>query len=286
MHAQGPVSSALGAYLQAHQHRFGTIGFFGYLYATSYLLLPSVEKKAVLWPFAHDEWPLHLSMWDRFFARPRRLITSSVEESALLSRRFPELEVPRTLVGVGVAQPAGVDADRFRERYRINGPFMLYLGRVDPSKGCDTLFDYARKYCGGDSRIRSLVLIGDAQMPIPDDPRIISLGRVDENVKWDALAAAQAVVMPSPYESLSLAVLEAWASGKPVVVNAASPVLVGQCRRANGGVWYATYDEFAAALDLLANDLGHRLGEQGRAYTSRHYLWDEAVASYQEILAS
>lgn len=286
MRAQGPVSSALAAYLQAHQRRFSTIGFFGYLYATSYLLLPTVAEKAVLWPFAHDEWPLHLSMWDAFFARPRRLVTSSVEESALLARRFPELTVPRELVSVGVAQPPGADAERFRERYGINGPFMLYLGRVDPSKGCDTLLDYARKYCGADARVRSLVLVGDTHMPIPEDPRILSLGRVEESVKWDALAAAQAVVMPSAYESLSLTVLEAWACGKPVLVNGASPVLVGQCRRAGGGVWYAAYDEFAAALDLLAGELGQRLGRQGRAHVERHYLWDEATAAYGEMLLS
>jgi glycosyltransferase involved in cell wall biosynthesis len=286
MRAQGPISSALAAYLQAHQHRFTTIGFFGYLYATSYLLLPTVEKKAVLWPFAHDEWPLHLSMWDRFFMRPRRLIASSIEESAFLTLRFPDLAIPRTLVSAGVTQPAGVDANRFREHFEINGPFMLYLGRVDPSKGCEALFNHARKYCTDDARIRSLVVIGDAQMPIPGDPRILTLGRVDESVKWDALAAAQVVVMPSAYESLSLTVLEAWACGKPVLVNGASSVLVGQCRRANGGVWYATYDEFAAALDLLAGDIGVRLGEQGRAYVGRHYLWDETIATYREVLIS
>ena len=284
MRAQGPISSPLNAYLDPHQQRFSNIAFFGYLYATSYLLLPKVAHKAVLWPFLHDEWPLRLSMWDSFFTAPHHLVMSSSEESELLGSRFPNLEVPRTIVPVGITPPPHIDAERFRQRYNVSGSFMLYLGRIDPSKGCDALIAHVRKYCSESSNLSTLVLIGTQHMELPHDPRILVLGPVDEGTKWDALAACDIVVMPSPHESLSLTVLEAWASGKPVLVNGNSTVLVGQCRRANGGVWYSTYEEFAASLDLLTSDLRLRLGEQGRAYVDKHYLWDDAVAAYQYIL--
>jgi glycosyltransferase involved in cell wall biosynthesis len=77
--------------------------------------------------------------------------------------------------------------------------------------------------------------------------------------------------MPSAYERLSVIALEAWAMGRPVLANAACKVLVGQCIRSGGGLFYRGYAEFAAALRLLEENPGLRrsLGESGRAYVSR-----------------
>ena len=82
--------------------------------------------------------------------------------------------------------------------------------------------------------------------------------------------------MPSPYESLSVIVLEAWAMGRPVLVNAACRVLEGQCVRSGGGLFYRGYAEFAEALRVLVADpaLGRALGRAGRAYVRREYDWD------------
>ena len=92
------------------------------------------------------------------------------------------------------------------------------------------------------------------------------------------------MVLPSPHESLSLTVLEAWAAGKPVLVNAISVTLVGQCRRSNGGLWYGDYDEFAAALTMLDEETGARLGAQGRTFVDRRYRWDDAIVRYRNTL--
>ena len=90
--------------------------------------------------------------------------------------------------------------------------------------------------------------------------------------------------MPSQYESLSLALLEAWACGKPALVNARSSVLVGQCRRSQGGIWYDSYEEFEVALDLLDRDLRERLGRQGQEHVRATYNWTQVVPAYREIL--
>lgn len=285
MQAQGPISSALRTYVERHAPRFHAFAFFSYLYATTYDILPLVSEKATLWPFAHDEWMLKLSLWDRLFALPRRIVFSSREEAHLVAQRFPTLGVPTEVIATGVAPMPNSDPARFRNRYDVNGPFALYLGRIDEAKGCDTLIDHFRRYARNERAIRKLVLAGDAQMEVLDDPAIIAVGVLDERTKWDALAAASLVVIPSALESLSLVVLEAWAAGKPILVNAASPVLVAQSRRANGGVWYAAYDEFASALDLLAGDAGVKLGAQGREFVRRQYLWDDAVEAYRRVLA-
>ena len=98
--------------------------------------------------------------------------------------------------------------------------------------------------------------------------------------------AAEVVVMPSLYESLSMIVLEAWLMGKPVLVNGRCDVLRYQCRQSNGGLYYNNPAEFAAALRTLlaAPDLRAALGRQGRAFAETRYHWDHIVDVYRRIL--
>jgi glycosyltransferase involved in cell wall biosynthesis len=131
------------------------------------------------------------------------------------------------------------------------------------------------------------VLIGKDVLPIPDDPAIVPLGFLSDQEKWDALAASVALVMPSWLESLSMVTLEAFWAGKPVLANARCDVLRGQCRRSNGGLYYATYDEFREALSLLEGSAGLRevLGRNGRAYFEAHYSWDVIAQKYLDLLS-
>ena len=84
------------------------------------------------------------------------------------------------------------------------------------------------------------MLIGKEMLPIPDHPRIRHLGFLDDQDKFDALAAADLLLMPSYYESLSMVALEAWALGKPVLANGRCEVLRGQCIRSQAGLYYET----------------------------------------------
>ena len=86
-----------------------------------------------------------------------------------------------------------------------------------------------------------LVLIGNPIIPIPDHPKIHHLGFVNDQDKFDALAAAELLIMPSYFESLSMVALEAWALGKPVLANGRCDVLKGQCIRSNGGLYYDNF---------------------------------------------
>ena len=99
--------------------------------------------------------------------------------------------------------------------------------------------------------------------------------------KLAAIARARALVMPSRHESLSMVVLEAWMMGRPVLVNGDCEVLRGQVLRANGGLYYRRYEEFAAAVDILARSpaLADALGRQGQAYFEANYSWDGSSRS-------
>ena len=52
------------------------------------------------------------------------------------------------------------------------------------------------------------MLIGNSILPIPDHPRIRHLGFLSDEDKFDAIAAADLLIMPSPFESLSMVALE------------------------------------------------------------------------------
>jgi glycosyltransferase involved in cell wall biosynthesis len=130
-----------------------------------------------------------------------------------------------------------------------------------------------------------LVLIGTPHLRLPDHPRIRHLGYVTDADKFDAIAGAAVLIMPSYYESLSMVALEAWALGRPVLANARCDVLLGQCRRSNAGLYYENAREFAAALERLFEDahLAATIGSNGRAYYARHYAWPVIEGKYLDM---
>ena len=160
------------------------------------------------------------------------------------------------------------------------------MGRIDENKGCRQLFDFFRRYRAETGSPLKLVLIGKALLPIPTDGAVVSLGFLPDQEKWDALDACDVLSMPSRYESLSMVTLEAWWAGRPVLANGKCEVLRGQCRRANAGLYYSSYDEFAEALRLLETEPGLRqgLGRNGRQYFEAHYAWDVVEKKYLDLL--
>lgn len=285
MRAQGPYSTTLLRYLEDHGGEYDLVIFYTYLYATTYFGLPLVRDRAVLVPFAHDEWPIHLPMWDERFRMPQEIVFSTPEERDFLRRRFNR-QFDGPVIGIGVDLHDDVSGERFRQRFGITNPFAIYVGRIDPAKGCDQLLeDFAQHKRRKDDDL-ILVMLGRAAMPVPVLPYVRPLGFVDEGTKFDALAASEMLVMPSALESLSISLLEAWSVGRPVLVNSASDVLVGQSRRANAGLWYGDAAELSAAVDLLRGPAGVALGANGRAFVGQSYAWPKIVEKYERLYES
>jgi glycosyltransferase involved in cell wall biosynthesis len=176
----------------------------------------------------------------------------------------------------------------FRIRHDVRGPYLLYAGRIDAGKGCAELLDFYGRYRRDCRGAAGLLLIGRLAMPEPRVPGVRYLGYLPEAEKHAALAGASAVVCPSPYESLSIALLEALAHGAPALASARSPVLKDHCVRSQAGLYYAGADEFAEAADLLVREAGLRLamGERGRAYVVQNYRWDVVLAKYRQAIAA
>jgi glycosyltransferase involved in cell wall biosynthesis len=100
------------------------------------------------------------------------------------------------------------------------------------------------------------------------------------------VAGERAVICPSPYESLSIVLLEGMSLGTPALASARSPVLKDHCLRSNGGLFYEDADEFVEALDLLVRDprLQGALGENARAYVGENYRWEAVLARYRGLI--
>ncbi len=282
MNLQGPVSTDLLNYIKANRDNYDGFIFFTYLYYTTYYGLPPVSEKAYLVPTAHDEWPIYLPIWDEFFNRPRGFIFNTLEEKTFLEKRFPSVTFRGEIAGVGVDIPEDISSQRFRENYNIAPPYMLYIGRIEESKGCKELFDYFIRYKKEEASDIKLVLAGKPVMDIPESQDIISVGFIDEKTKFDAIKECEFLINPSPHESLSIVLLEAWSLNRPVLVTEKCNVLVEQCRRSNGGLWYKDYDEFKACTEYLLKN--KNIASEGEKFVKEHYSWDDIKKKYEKTI--
>jgi glycosyltransferase involved in cell wall biosynthesis len=285
LESEGPTSRRLVNYL-AGASEFDFVILFSYRYYHAYHAARRLAAKAVLVPTAERDPAIGLGLFGPMFRSVRAIMYNSEEERAMIQAASRNHAVPGVVVGVGSAVPEQSDAERFREKFRLRRPFAIYVGRIDENKGCRELFEYFRRYAATFPRGLDLVLIGSAVMPVPDHPRIHHLGFLGDDDKFDGLAAADLLIMPSYFESLSMVALEAWAMGRPVLANGRCDVLKGQCIRSGGGLYYESYAEFAEALIALDSKapLHASLGRNGRAYFRTHYAWPVIEHKYLEML--
>jgi glycosyltransferase involved in cell wall biosynthesis len=283
----GPQVPGLLDHLRQYGRSYDAVLFWTFRYYPSFFGLPLVRDRAVLLPTAEDDPAVHLERAAEFFNMPAAYLFLTPEEQALVSAQAGRTLAPSAVIGTGL-EPAGPAPGRERLRsLGIPGEYILYLGRVDRNKGCDTLLEYFQEYESASSPVM-LVLAGPVKMQIPEHPRIRALGYVSGELRAALLAHARLLVVPSPYESLSIALLEAWNHGIPALVNARCDVLRQQVRRANGGLHYRSFSEFCEALDYLASHPDERgaLGRQGLQYVDREYRWSTVIPRIEGLLSS
>jgi glycosyltransferase involved in cell wall biosynthesis len=287
LESEGPASPALLQYVETAAATLDYVLLFSARYYHAWHLARRIPEKAVIVPTAERDPAVTLSIFGPVFRGVRALISNSPEERAMITAASHNEAVPGVVVGVGSEVPERTDPARFRRKYRIDRPFAIYIGRIDENKGCGELFSHFQRYAAAFPRGLDLVLIGSAIIDVPRHPRIRHLGFLDDRDKFDALAAADLLIMPSYYESLSMVALEAWALGRPVLANGRCDVLRGQCIRSNAGLYYESYEEFVEALYSLESNgpLNARLGRNGREFFRQHYTWPVIERKYLDMFA-
>jgi glycosyltransferase involved in cell wall biosynthesis len=279
LESQGPLVPRLVESLRAEAGRYEAILFFTYLYYPSVEGIRVAAGKAVFIPTAHDEPPLRFGIFKSAFESVRSYAFCSAPEARLVAARFDISKCSQDVVGIGVDPPQEPDVEEFKILRGIERPYLLYAGRIDAGKGCGEMMRFYEHAQADIMGCPDLFLIGNLAMELPRIPRLRHLGFVSEEDKQAAMAGAQALICPSPYESLSITLLEAMALGTPVLASSRSDVLVDHCLKSQAGLAYGTPAEFTETIRLLVLDerLRRALGANGRRYALREFSWDRVL---------
>jgi glycosyltransferase involved in cell wall biosynthesis len=285
MDEMGPLVPDLIQYIKLNERTYDYFIFFSYRYYPAYWGIRTVPEKSILVPTAEQDPVIRLRIFQDLFRLPRAIIYNSIEERLMINALSGNENIPSDVGAVGIEIPLSHSGEAFRQKFHLEGPYVLYLGRIDENKGCAELFSHFLRFKKETRSDLKLVLVGTTVMRIPPHPDILYLGFIGEGEKFSALEGAELLVMPSFYESLSIVTLEAWAVGKPVLANARCDVLKGQCLRSKGGLFYENYPEFREALSLLLRSakLRQALGENGKKYCQANYTWDIIEKKYLTI---
>ena len=192
--------------------------------------------------------------------------------------------------------PCGVDTELFtpgarheaRAQLGIAGePLLLYVGRIAPIKGLETLLDAVARLRAAGQAARLLVVGGDTDEALDGheaalrrqaaalglDGAVSFVGAQPQERLRAYYVAADVTVLPSYYESFGMVALEAMACASPVIASRVGglPVTVR-----DGVTGFLVPEGDAAALAeriavvLTDPDLRWRVGREGVRWAARH----------------
>lgn len=283
----GPQLQDQRSWLLHNAKRFDIAVFMTYLYATTTAGLPTLANRlpTILQPTAHDEPPIYVSLFQSLFRQPDAFLFFTPEERLIVERIF-HIETKGKTVGIGIDQVSNSgDGKRFRSEHNLGtAPYLLYVGRLDPSKGVGELLNFFLEMKKRKQIDLMLVFVGDGDIEIPNHPDIRLTGFLTEQSKRDALAGTMALVQPSYFESFSIVLCEAWVQRRPALVQGSCEVLRGQAIRSGGAIPYEGFAEFEATVDFLLQnpEVADQLGLNGQEYVRINYGWDTVMERVEE----
>jgi glycosyltransferase involved in cell wall biosynthesis len=162
------------------------------------------------------------------------VLFTAEDERALARGQFLGWRYHEEVVGFGALAPpaaAPAAAQRLRADLGIGAaqPFFLFLGRLHPKKGCDLLIEaFAR--LADEAPGHALVMAGPDQLGWRADLQALAEscgvadrlrwpGMISGDLKWAAIRAADALVLPSHQENFGVVVAEALACGTPALIS-------------------------------------------------------------------
>lgn len=255
--ALGPVASSYGyspdfvSWLKGNAKRFDAIIIDGLWQYHSFGTWRAIRKMVPYFVYAHgmlDPWfktnhPLkHLKKWlywpwaEYRVLKDAHAVFFTAEEERLRSREsFWLYRYKEKVVSLGVTPPPSDVITSEKEKFINRFPALhgkrafLFLGRIHPIKGCDILLEAFARVAARHSDVH-LVMAGPDQTGWRTSLMALATRRGIQNQvtwagmlagqeKWGALAAAEAMVLPSHHENFGIVVAEALACGKPVLIS-------------------------------------------------------------------
>lgn len=282
---KGPNSPDLIRFIEKNKDNYNAFLFVTYLFYQTVRGIPLVKEKAIFLPTAHDEPSVYFhDVYSQVFCNVKDILFNSYEEQQLVHRIYRNDNIRNMVVGEGVDTPEKLDSKAFKEKSNIKN-YIIYVGRISRDKQCDILINYFNIYKKKNPSDLKLVMVGRSSIQT-DNKDIYFTGFVSDQEKFDAIAGAKLLVMPSMYESLCMAVLEALSVGTPVVVNAKCAVIRGHCIRGNCGLYYRDYNEFEGCINYMIekDKTREKMGKNGIKYVKDNYNWDMTINRINEIM--
>lgn len=287
-------SRDLLAYLDVHGAEYDAVLFLPYLYGPILNGWQSVAEKALVQPCLHDEPYAYLPAVGQMMRGAARLLFNSTGEFEIAKHLYgPGIIARSIVVGSGIAWPKPTQ-DRSAHVTGFSPEseqYVLYLGRRDTEKNVTLLAHAFGKFreLASDSRLK-LVLAGPGRSQRHDESLgIVDLGVVDEPFKERLLAHCRALLQPSLNESYSRTVMEAWALGRPVVVNGDCVATSLPVRETHGG-WTAIateeWQQVFVMIDRMTDRELHAIGSLGTPYAQQYASWENVLDRYEAIVSS
>lgn len=258
VHALGPANLSYGfspayvPWLSAQSANYDVVivnGLWQYCGLGTRLALASSDKPYLLFthgmldpwfeqafPLKHIKKSIYWLMAESIVVRNAAAVLFTSEEERLNARRsFRPYKCIEIVSGCGTSA-SDVDADAQREIFLNKYPalrekeLLLFLGRIHPKKGCDLLLKAFSEIVSSNQDLH-LVIAGPEDGQYGDkirqshgfdgaiDGRVTWTGMLQGDLKWGALNAIDALILPSHQENFAVAVAEALACSKPVLIS-------------------------------------------------------------------
>ncbi len=271
-------------YISEHQDEYHRFVFIPYMFGTTYHGMQACLSKAVLIPCLHDENYAYFRRFKELYPKINGIVFHAKPEMELANRLYDLSNVNQKNLGEGVETEFEYNAERFRQKYNMDSPYIIYAGRKDSAKNINTLITYFREFklrnasTHGDLK---LILIGGGTVEVPDDIKddVIDLGFVDIQDKYDACAGAELLCQPSKNESFSIVIMESWLCERPVLVNEKCNVTSNFAKESRGGLYFDNYFEFEGCLNYIMDnpEIAKQMGLNGREFVLSNFKWDVIV---------
>ncbi len=225
-------------------------------------------------------------------SNPHRIIAVS-RAAKLFIKRFTK--VPVDVVPNGVNTEVfhdGWDKEELKSEMKLGDNVVLYVGRIDPRKGLEVLIKAMKDVngtlvvAGTGKNLQRMVRMADA---LGVRERVRFLGHVEYGTLPRLYGASDVFVLPSVSEAFGIVLLEAMASGVPVVGTTVGgiPEIIDGC-----GLLVPPNDSDALAdsINRLINNqhLAEKVGKLGKSRIDRVYSWrrvvERIVSLYFEVL--
>jgi glycosyltransferase involved in cell wall biosynthesis len=225
---------------------------------------------------------------------------TSEEEMRIAGEGFPRRAFRGVVTPYGTHGPAGepeaLKAAFLRQAPQLSGrPYLLFLGRIHPKKGCDLLIDAFAQAAppemhlvvAGPDETGWGARLSDLALENCIEDRVHFTGMLQGDAKWGALYGAEAFVLPSHQENFGIAVADALACGTIALISDKVNIAADVERDGAGVAEPDTLDGTRRLLERFAamhDDERGRMRERALScYRSRYALAGAAEAVYRAL---